>query len=123
MMGLPIIILILLGVGAILTGLLALAFYRDPVKGMEEATHRPEMLPLVMIDRYVAVTVIQVGLFFFGSLEMVAVFCVAGMVMGFGDGLIYSRAGYPHAKHTSSGVLAFVALIVTLFYIFKSSGV
>lgn len=122
-MDLPIILLILLGVGAVLTALLALAFYRDPVKGMEGSTHRPEKLPLVMIDRYLAVTVIQIGLFFFGSLEMVAVFCVAGMIMGLGDGLIYARAGHPHVKHTSSGVLAFVALIVTLFYIFKSSGV
>jgi hypothetical protein len=87
---------------------------------MAEATHRPEQLPLVMIDRYLAVTVIQIGLFFFGSLEMVAVFCVAGMIMGFGDGLIYSRAGHPHMKHTSSGILALVALCVTLYFIVTS---
>ena len=119
-MNLPIILLILLGVGAVLTGLLALAFYRDPAEGMAEATHRPEQLPLVMIDRYLAVTVIQIGLFFFGSLEMVAVFCIAGMIMGLGDGLIYARAGYPHMKHTSSGILALVALVVTLYFIVTS---
>lgn len=120
MMDLPWIILALLLIGGVLTGVLALAFYRDPVKGMAEATHRPEQLPLVMIDRYIAVTIIQIGLFFFGSLEMVAVFCVAGAVMGLGDGLIYARAGHPSAKHTSSGILAVVALMVTLYYIFSA---
>lgn len=117
MTDLPILLLILLGVGSVLTGLLALAFYRDPVTGMAQATHLPEKLPLLMIDRYLAITVIQAGLFFFGSLEMVAVFCVAGMIMGFGDGLIYARAGHPHIKHTFAGILGFVALCVTVYYI------
>lgn len=121
MISLPIPLLILLAVGAALTGLLAWAFYRDPVKGMAEATHLPEKLPLVMIDRYIAVTIFQIGLFFFGSLEMVAVFCVAGAVMGLGDGLIYARAGKPHMKHTSSGLLALFALAVTLYYIFRAA--
>ncbi|QUJ75051.1 hypothetical protein KDD17_08320 [Sulfitobacter albidus] len=114
-------LLVLLGVGAVLTALLALAFYRDPVKGMEEATHRPEKLPLVMIDRYLAVTIIQVGLIFFGTLEMIAVFCVAGAVMGLGDGLIYARAKLPHIKHTLSGVLALIGLAVTIYYMTGSA--
>lgn len=123
MIDLPIILLILLGIGTILTGLLALTLYRDPVTGMEEATHRPEQLPLVMIDRYIAITVIQAGLFLFGSLEMVAVFCVAGIIMGFGDGPIYKRAGYPHIKHTASGCIGLVGLIFTLYYIAQNGAV
>lgn len=64
MMTAPVPLLVLLGVGAVLTGLLAYAFWRDPVKGMADATHRPEKLPLVMVDRYIAVTIFQIGLFF-----------------------------------------------------------
>lgn len=114
----PLPLLILLGVGAVLTAVLAFTWYKDPVKGMADATHLPEKLPLVLIDRYLGVTIIQLGLIFFGSLEMIAVFCVAGMVMGFGDGLIYARAGHPHMKHTSSGLLALLGLVVCLYYIF-----
>ena len=57
------------------------------------------------------------GLIFFGSLEMVAVFCVAGAIMGLGDGLIYSQAGFTHWKHTITGILALVGLIIALYYI------
>ncbi|NRB03798.1 MAG: hypothetical protein HRU30_11100 [Rhodobacteraceae bacterium] len=117
MINLPIIIVVLLGIGAMMVAALAYAFYRDPEKGMAQATHRPEQLPLVMVDRYIAVALIQVGLIFFGNLEMVAVFCVAGAVMGLGDGLIYHRAGFPHIKHTSTGVLSLMGLMITLYYL------
>jgi hypothetical protein len=117
MLSLPWILVALLGVGAVMVLSLAWVFYKDPVKGMAEATHRPEQLPLVMIDRYVAVAVIQIGLVLFGSLEMVAVFCIAGMIMGFGDGFIYQRAGHPHMKHTVSGVLALVGFVLTVYFI------
>ncbi|WP_299350054.1 hypothetical protein [uncultured Shimia sp.] len=117
MTSLPIILVLLLGVGALMVFALAYAFYSDPEQGMAQATHRPEKLPLVMIDRYIAVGVIQIGLIFFGSLEMVAVFCVAGAIMGLGDGLIYAKAKLPHMKHTSSGLLAVLGLVVTLFYL------
>ena len=116
MSDLPVIIILLLLVGAIMVWMLAWAFYSDPEKGMAAATHRPEKLPLVMVDRYIAVGLIQLGLIFFGNLQMVAVFCVAGAIMGLGDGLIYARAGHPHMKHTSSGLLALVGLAVTLYY-------
>lgn len=118
----PVPLLVLLGIGAAMTALLAYTFWQNPEKGMADATHLPEKLPLVMIDRYIGVTIIQIGLIFFGSLEMIAVFCVAGAVMGLGDGLIYARAGEPHTKHTLSGVLAIVGLAVTVFYILKRNG-
>ncbi|MEL6451072.1 MAG: hypothetical protein AAFQ19_07410 [Pseudomonadota bacterium] len=117
MTDLPVIIVLLLCVGTLIVGTLAWTFYADPVKGMAQATHRPEQLPLVMIDRYVAIGVIQIGLVFFGNLQMVAVFCVAGAVMGLGDALIYARAGYPHIKHTVSGLIAVLGLILSLYFI------
>ena len=117
MFQLPWILMALLGAGSLLVLSLAWVFYKDPVEGMAQATHRPEQLPLVMIDRYVAVAVIQIGLVLFGNLQMAAMFCVAGMIMGFGDGYIYARAGHPHIKHTLSGVLALVGLVLTLYFI------
>ena len=117
MTGLPLILVALLGIGAVMVLSLAWAFYQSPDKGFEMTTHRPEQLPNVMIDRYIAVGVIQIGLIFFGNLPMVAVFCIAGVIMGLGDGLIYARAGHPHWKHTSSGLLALIGLAVTLYYI------
>lgn len=113
----PVPLTVLLGVGAVMTALLAFAFLRSPAKGMVQATHRPESLPLVMIDRYLGLAIIQLGLIFFGSLEMIAVFCVAGAVMGFGDSLIYARSGHTHLKHTMSGCLAMIGLAVTLYYL------
>ena len=117
MTDLPLILVALLLIGAAIVFGLAWAFYKNPEAGMAQATHRPEKLPLVMIDRYIAVGIIQIGLILFGSLEMIAVFCVAGAVMGLGDGLIYARAGHPHMKHTSSGILAVIGLILTLYFI------
>lgn len=100
---------------------LAWAFAQGPERGFEMTTHRAEQLPFVMIDRYIAVGVIQIGLIFFGSLEMVAVFCVAGVIMGLGDSLIYARAGHPHRKHTSSGLLALVGLALTLYFLLQGN--
>ena len=114
---LPLILILLLLFSAMLVFVLAWLFYSDPQKAFKFSTHRPEKLPDVMVDRYIGIGIIQVGLIFFGSLEMVAVFCVAGAVMGLGDGLIYARAGYPHFKHTSAGLLAVAALLLTLYFI------
>ncbi|MEO0939630.1 MAG: hypothetical protein AAFY38_15860 [Pseudomonadota bacterium] len=120
MTDLPLILVILLGVGILIVMPLALAFARDPQKGFEMSTHRHEQLPYVMVDRYLGIAVIQLGLIFFGNLEMVAVFCVAGAIMGLGDGLIYARAGHPHIKHTISGLIAILGLVLTLYFLVTS---
>ncbi|MEO0390776.1 MAG: DUF4267 domain-containing protein [Pseudomonadota bacterium] len=117
MTDLPLILVALLGVGILIVLPLAWAFYSDPEKGMAQATHRLEQLPYVMVDRYLAVAIIQLGLIFFGNLEMVAVFCVAGAVMGLGDGLIYKRAGHPHIKHTISGLIAVLGFVLTMYFL------
>jgi hypothetical protein len=108
---------VLLALGTALVLTFAYAFYSDEEKAFALSTHRREKLPLVMVDRYIAMAVIQLGLILFGSLEMVAVFCVAGAVMGLGDGLIYARAGHTHIKHTASGLFAVFGFLLTLYFI------
>jgi len=120
MTDLPLILVALLGIGILIVMPLAWAFYSDPQKGFDMSTHRHEQLPYVMVDRYLGIAVIQLGLIFFGSLEMVAVFCVAGAIMGLGDGLIYARAGHPHIKHTISGLIAVFGFVLTMYFILAS---
>jgi Iap family predicted aminopeptidase len=95
-------------------GVLAFAFWSNPARGLLQTTHRVEMLPLVMADRYSAFALLAVAILVFGDLRLTAAFFAVCAFMGFADGLIYARAGHPHMKHTVSGVLSVVALGVTL---------
>ena len=97
----------------ILSGL-AYAFWSNPERGLAQTTHRIELLPLVMADRYTAFAALTLAIFFFGDLRLMAAFFAVCAFMGFADGMIYARAGHPHMKHTFSGVLSVVALGVTL---------
>jgi hypothetical protein len=97
----------------ILSGL-AYAFWSNPAQGLVQTTHRIEMLPLVMADRYTAFALLTLAILVFGDLRLMAAFFAVCAFMGFADGLIYARAGHPHMKHTISGVLSVIALGVTL---------
>lgn len=96
---------------AILT-LLAYAFWTDPDKGLAQTTHRLEKLPLVMADRYTAFAILALAFTLYGDLNVLILFFAICAFMGFADGLIYARAGHPHWKHTTSGLLSVLALIV-----------
>ena len=106
-----------LALTALLLGVFAWLFAVNPAAGFRQTTHRAEQLPYVMSDRYAALTLIALGLVFFGSLPMVAVFFIACAIMGFGDAWIYARAGHSHIKHTGAGIAATVALVITLIAI------
>jgi hypothetical protein len=97
----------------ILSGL-AYAFWSNPARGLAQTTHRIEMLPLVMADRYTAFALLTLAILVFGDLRLMAAFFAVCAFMGFADGMIYARAGHPHMKHTVSGVLSVIALGVTL---------
>jgi hypothetical protein len=97
----------------ILSGL-AYAFWSNPVRGLAQTTHRAELLPLVLADRYTAFALLALAVLVFGDLRMTAAFFGVCAFMGFADGVIYARAGHPHMKHTFSGVLSVIALGVTL---------
>lgn len=110
----PIIVILCLAVTSLLLLSLAWAFYQSPEKGYRATTHREEQLPQVMIDRYVAFAVIGLGLIFWGNTPMVAIFFLAGAIMGLGDMVIYARAGHSYSKHATAGGLSLVAMIITL---------
>lgn len=100
------------GITALILAVLAWAFWTDPDRGLDQTTHRLEKLPLVMADRYTAFAVLAVVFTIYGDLNvLIALFAVCAF-MGFADGLIYARAGHPHMKHTTSGVLSTLALAI-----------
>ena len=100
------------GVTVLILAALAWAFWSDPQRGLAQTTHRIEKLPTVMADRYTAFAVLALVFTLYGDLNVLIAFFAVCAFMGFADGLIYARAGYPHMKHTISGVLSVVALAV-----------
>ena len=102
------------GVGVLVTGFLALVFLRDPVKGMQQTTHRAEKLPEVMTDRYIAFTILALAATIYGDLNVIAVLFATFAFMGFADAWIYARRGFPIAKHVGAGVAALLVVVVAL---------
>ncbi|GAB4263509.1 MAG: hypothetical protein Kow0013_09950 [Pararhodobacter sp.] len=100
-------------IAVLLVGYMAYLFWTDPERGLRETTHRLEKLPYVLADRYTSFAVLGLGMILFGDYPIITVYFLAGAIMGLADGAIYARAGYPHVKHTASGVLSLLAMIVT----------
>ena len=96
-----------------LVGYMAYLFWTNPERGLAETTHRIEKLPYVLADRYTAFAVLGAGMLVFGDFPIITVYFLAGTIMGLADGMIYARAGHPHLKHTASGILSALAMIVT----------
>ncbi len=109
-------------IGVVLVGYMAFLFWTDPAKGLRETTHRIEKLPSVLADRYTAFAVLGLGMIAFGDYPIITVYFLAGSIMGLSDGAIYARAGHPHMKHTASGVLSVLAMIVSAAAWVTSSG-
>lgn len=105
-MSLGVVTIMLCLLGALVTGLLAVTFWRNPEAGMAGATHRLEKLPLVMAGRYTAFTFLALAAAWHGDAGVIAGLFVAFAFMGLVDGAIYARAGYSHIKHTAAGVAA-----------------
>ena len=101
----------------VVLAVLAGAFWTNPERGLAQTTHRLEQLPLVMADRYTAFAVLALIFTLYGDLNVLAALFAVCAFMGFADGVIYARAGYPHIKHTISGVLSVLGLIVALIAI------
>lgn len=103
-----------------LLALMAWMFWTDPDKGLAETTHRPEMLPRVLADRYTAFAVLALAATLYGDLNVLAVLFAVCAFMGLADGMMYARKGHPHSKHTMSGILSLGALALTLAAIFAA---
>ncbi len=113
-MSLGVIVTICGVISFLILAMLAVAFATNPERGLEQTTHRQEKLPSVMADRYAAFAVLAAAFTVYGDLNVMAMFFAVCAFMGFADGWIYARAGHPHWKHTSSGLLSTGALLIAL---------
>ena len=104
--------LVLAWLGVIWTGVLAILFLRDPVRGLALTTHHLEDLPKVMTGRYFALVFLALGAVLYGDFKVVAFLFAVFSFLGFADAWIYHRAGKPIAKHAAAGASG---VIVTLF--------
>ena len=116
-MSLYVLTLVCGGITVLILGAMAFAFWKDPEIGLRQTTHRAEMLPKVMADRYTAFALLALAALINGDPKVLAVFFAVCAFMGFADGWLYARAGHPHLKHTISGVLSAVALVIALLAI------
>jgi hypothetical protein len=92
------------GLGALVTLWLAVDFARDPEAGMRRATHRPEMLPQVMVGRYAAFTALAIGAVLYGDLVVIAALFAVFAALSAYDAALYARAGHPFAPHAAAAV-------------------
>lgn len=102
------------GAGVLVTAVLAVLFLRDPVAGMAATTHRPEQLPQVMADRYVAMLILALGATVHGDPAVIAVLFAAFAYMAFHDAWIYARAGFAVARHLGAGIAALIVVAVAV---------
>jgi hypothetical protein len=107
-------------VGVVITALLALAFLRDPQRGLVQTTHRLELLPLVMADRYVAFTLLALAATLYGDFAVIAGLFSVFAFMGFADAWIYARAGHPFTKHLFAGLAASLVAVIGLAAVFTN---
>ena len=120
MIDLPTLAVLLSGGGILVTGLLATAFLRDPIRGMAQTTHRAESLPRVMADRYVAFTALAAGATLYRDLAVIAFLFAVFAFMSYADTAIYARDGHPYVKHLIAGLAATAVTGVALAAILKS---
>jgi len=106
--------IVLSGAGVLVTGLLAVIFWRDPVKGLEQTAHRADKLPQVMTDRYIAMLMLAIGATLYRDMLVIAMLFASFAYMGFADAWIYARSGNPYKKHVGAGIAASFVMIVAL---------
>jgi len=111
---LPPVIVTLAAIGGMIPAYIALLFWKNPARGMGQATHRMEQLPLVMIDRYVAFALFAIAAALSGDMSIIAVTFAILAVPGLGDALIYARAGHSYYKHLAAGIGALLVSVAAL---------
>jgi len=114
-MTLATITLILAGLGAFWTAVLAFVFLRDPAKGLAMTDHHHSELPQVMTDRYFALVILALAAVLYRDFYVIAFLFAVFSFLGFADAYIYRKAGKPFHKHLSAGFSgALVALLAVL---------
>ena len=93
-------------IGAMIPTYIGALFALDPVRALPQATHRLELLPRVMADRYAAFALFALAAAWSGDMRIIAVTFAILAVPGLGDAVIYARAGHSFRKHLAAGLAA-----------------
>lgn len=101
-------------IGAMIPAYIGLLFALDPVRALPQATHRIELLPLVMVDRYVAFALFALAAALSGEMAIIAVTFAILAVPGLGDAFLYARAGHSYRKHLAAGLAALLVSALAL---------
>lgn len=101
-------------IGAMIPAYIGLLFALDPVKALPQATHRIELLPLVMVDRYAAFALFALAAALSGEMAIIAVTFAILAVPGLGDAFLYARAGHSYRKHLAAGLAALLVSALAL---------
>lgn len=108
---LPILLLLLGGAMTLTVVYLAAIFWASPERGMDFATHRPEGLPQVMVNRYFVIFMVMGASLWYGKPEVIAfVFAITGIGPAH-DAWIYYRLGQPYKKHLIPAALSAVVAV------------
>lgn len=113
-MSLATVSLIFGGVTALVFAGLALLFMGNPKTAFDRTGHKPEGLPRVMADRYIAFAILAGSFTLWGDLRALAVLFAVSALMGCADALIYHRLGFPHIRHSLAGAAGLIAFGTTL---------
>ena len=111
---LPLLMVLLGGALTLTVVYLCAIFWAAPARGMAFATHRPEGLQQVMVNRYFVIFMVMGGSLYYGDPAVVAfVFAITGLGP-LHDAWIYYRLGKPYHKHLIPAALSAVVAIWAL---------
>lgn len=102
--------ILLSGIGILVTGLLAVLFLRDPVRGMAQVTHRAEDLPRVMAGRYSGFFLLAVGATVYGDIRVIGGLFAVFAFVSFYDAWLYASGGHAYGKHLQAGIASLVVV-------------
>ncbi len=106
-------IFLITGLGVLAINLLiVLVMLRDPVKGLETFTHRPEQLPNVMTGRYAMFVVLTILAILSGDPWVLLGLLIGYFVAAMTDTYIYARAGHPYSKHLQAGIACAIGIVL-----------
>jgi len=88
---------------AAFTLLLAMVFLFSPQRGLELTKHHADKLPLIMVGRYLFMSMIIVGVVIGGSEELLAYLFMGLAGVAFFDAAIYAQAKRSTLPHIGAG--------------------
>jgi hypothetical protein len=97
-------------IGALVTLWLAVDFARDPEAGMRRAAHRAEVLPRIMVGRYLAFTALALGAAVYGDAVVILFLFAVFSAVSFFDAWTYRRLAHAAAPHTTAGLACWIVI-------------